>query len=98
MLTREGVLSNIGHFRKELSHVIVRVVRRIERRRSLIERRVALVGFAAEESIEVFEAAATGRPLVEWPHRTGMPRRHLVALAGPWSNRGFDTGCGMRAK
>ncbi len=36
---------------------------------------------AADEAVEVFEAAAAGRPGVERAGRTGLPHRHLVALA-----------------
>ena len=54
---------------------------RLDRRRALIEGRVPLVVLAADEAVEVLEAAAAGRPRVERPRRAGLPDRHLVALA-----------------
>ena len=47
----------------------------------LVERRRVLVGLAAEEAVEVLESPAAAGPVVEGPHRTGLPDRHLVALA-----------------
>ena len=41
----------------------------------------SLVGLAADEAVEVLEAATAGRPAVERPRRAGLPDRHLVALA-----------------
>jgi hypothetical protein len=40
-----------------------------------------LIGFAADESVNVFEATAAGRPLVEWAERAGLPGGDFVALA-----------------
>ena len=58
-----------------------RRLRRLDRRRALIQRRVPLVVLAADEAVEVLEAAAAGRPRGERPRRAGLPDRHLVALA-----------------
>ena len=44
-------------------------------------RRVVLVRLAADEAVEVLEAAAARRPVVERAHRARLPDRHLVALA-----------------
>ena len=60
---------------------LLRGRRRLDRRRALVERRVVLVRLAAEEAVEVLEAAAAGRPGVEGAHRARLPGRHLVALA-----------------
>jgi hypothetical protein len=40
-----------------------------------------LVRLAADETIEIFETAAAGRPSVERPNRTCLPHRHFVAFA-----------------
>ena len=56
-------------------------LRRLDRRRALIEGRVPLVVLAADEAVEVLEAAAAGRPRVERSCRTGLPHRDLVAFA-----------------
>ena len=55
--------------------------RRLDRRQALVERRLPLAGLAADEAVEVLEAAAAGRPGVERTHGRGLPDRHLVALA-----------------
>src|SRR5678815_5452152 len=39
----------------------------LHRRRAIEQRRIPLVRFAADESVEMFEAAATGRPRVGGP-------------------------------
>jgi hypothetical protein len=54
---------------------------RLDGRQPFVERRIPLVVLAADEAIEVFEAAAAGRPVLERPHGAGLPDRHLVALA-----------------
>src|SRR6201999_3886555 len=41
---------------------------------------VVLIGFPADEPVEVLEARA-GRPLAEWPDRGHLPHRDLMALA-----------------
>ena len=85
----------VGHERLLLAHPtdrlvghvlgeVVALVRRlggIDRNRALVERREVLIGLAADEAVEVLEAAATRRPRVERPERAGLPDRHLVALA-----------------
>ena len=58
-----------------------RRLRRLDRRGALIQRRIPLVVLAADEAVEVFEAAAAGRPRVERTRRARLPHRHLVALA-----------------
>ena len=68
-------------------HVLGEVValvgggRLLDRGRAAVEGRRVLVGLAAEESIEVLEAAAAGRPGLERPDRAGLPDRDLVAFA-----------------
>ncbi len=53
----------------------------LHRRGALVERRIPLVGLAANEAVEVLEAAATGRPGIERTGRTRLPHRHFMALA-----------------
>src|SRR5687768_8591060 len=53
----------------------------LNRRRSLMDTRVPLARLAADESVEIFEPAAAGRPLVERPDRAGLPHRHFMAFA-----------------
>ncbi len=48
---------------------------------AFVDAGVVLVRLAADEAVEVFEAAAGAGPVVERPHRAGLPHRHLVALA-----------------
>ena len=69
----------VGHVLGEVV-ALLRRLRRLDRRGPFVERRVPLVRLAAEEAVEVLEAAA-GRPLVERAHRARLPDRHLVALA-----------------
>ena len=85
----------VGHERLLLAHPLDRLVghvlgevvallrRRLglDRRRALVDGRVVLVRLAADEAVEVLEAAAAGRPGVERAHRARLPDRHLVALA-----------------
>jgi hypothetical protein len=85
----------VGHQRLLLARPLDRLVRHVlgevvallgrllgfDRRRAFVDRRIPLVGFAAEEAIEVFEPAAARRPLIERPHRARLPHRHFVALA-----------------
>ena len=49
--------------------------------------RIPLVTLAANEAVEVLEAAAARRPVLKRPHRTAFPNRHFVALA--------EHGCGV---
>ena len=85
----------VGHQRLLLAHPAHRLVRHVlgevvallgtlalfHRRRAFVDGRIPLVGLAADEAVEVLEAAAAGGPLVERSHRAGLPHRHLVALA-----------------
>ena len=70
----------VGHVLREVV-ALLRSPVGLDRRRPLVERRVVLVGLAADEAVEVLEAAAAGGPRVERPHRARLPDRHLVALA-----------------
>ncbi len=58
-----------------------RRLRRLDRGGALVQGRVPLVVLAADETVEVLEAAAAGRPCRERPGRAGLPDRNLVALA-----------------
>ena len=85
----------VGHQRLLLARPLDRLVRhvlgeviallrrllRLDRDRAFVDRRVPLVGFAADEAVEVLEAAAAGRPLIERAHRARLPDRHFMALA-----------------
>ena len=53
----------------------------LDRLRAVVQGRVILVRLAAEEAVEVLEAAAARGPSVEGAHRARLPDRHLVALA-----------------
>ena len=70
----------VGHVLGEVVALLRRPVR-LDGHRVAVERRGVLVGLAAEEPVEVLEPATTARPVVERPHRAGLPDRHLVALA-----------------
>ena len=70
----------VGHVAHEVVALFGRAAR-LHRRRALIQRRVVLVRLAAEEAVEVLEAAAARRPVVERAHRARLPHRQLVALA-----------------
>ena len=54
---------------------------RLDRRRAFIERRVVLVGLAADEPVEILEPAAAAGPGIERTHRARLPDRHFVAFA-----------------
>ena len=69
----------VGHVAHEVVALLGRAPR-LDRGRPLIERRVVLVRLAADEAVEVLEAAARG-PVLERPQRAGLPHRDLVALA-----------------
>ena len=69
----------VGHVAHEVVALLGRAVG-LDRGRALVQRRVVLVRLAADEAVEVLEAAA-GRPVVERPQRARLPDRHLVALA-----------------
>ena len=70
----------VGHVLGEVVALLRRLLG-LHRRRALVDRGVVLVRLAADEAVEVLEAAAAGRPSVEGPHRARLPDRHLVALA-----------------
>ena len=70
----------VGHVAHEVVALFGRAVG-LDRRRPFVQRRVVLVRLAADEPVEVLEAAAAGGPVVERPHRARLPHRHLVALA-----------------
>ena len=53
----------------------------LDRRGALVERRIPLVRLAAEEAVEVFEAAAAGGPRVEGADGAGLPDGDFVVLA-----------------
>ena len=55
-------------------------LRRLDRRGSLEETGIVLIGLATDETVEVLETR-TGGPLVEWAGRGYLPHRHLVTLA-----------------
>ena len=67
----------VGHVRHEM---IVGIVRRLDLDRAIIDQRRPLVGFAAEEAVELVEARMGG-PSIERPDRADLPRRRLVIFA-----------------
>ena len=70
----------VGHVLHEVVALFGRLLR-LDRRGALVERRIPLVGLAADEAVEVLEAAAARGPGVERPDRARLPHRHFVALA-----------------
>ena len=70
----------IGHVLAEVIALLGRL-RRLDGGRAVVDRRVVLVGLAADEPVEVLEAAACAGPGVERAQRAGLPDRDLVALA-----------------
>ena len=70
----------IGHVLAEVVALLGRL-RRLDGGRAVVDRRVVLVGLAADEAVEVLEAAARAGPGVERAQRAGLPDRDLVALA-----------------
>ena len=85
----------VGHERLLLAHPPDRLVRHVlgeviaflrrllglDRRGAVVDRRIPLVGLAAEKAVEVLESAAASGPLVHRAERTRFPDRDLVALA-----------------
>ncbi len=55
-------------------------LRRLDGRGPFVEAGIVLIRFAADETVEVFEAR-TGRPLMERSHRAHLPERDLVTFA-----------------
>ncbi len=80
LLLADPVHGLVGHVLHEVVALLGRLLR-LDRRGALVERRVPLVGLAADEAVEVLEAAAARGPGVERPGRARLPHRHLVALA-----------------
>ena len=84
----------VGHERLLLAHpgdgpvrqvfrervAFLRRARRLDRRRALVEARIVLIGFAADEPVEVFESGARW-PLRERADRRDFPDRDFVALS-----------------
>ena len=70
----------VGHVLGEVV-ALLRGLVGLDRRRPLVDRGVVLVGLAADEAVEVLEAAAAARPRVERAERARLPHRHLVTLA-----------------
>ncbi len=70
----------VGH----VGHEVVALFRRLlhfDRRGPFIKRRIPLVRLAADEPVEILEAAASRGPCIERPDRARLPDRDLVALA-----------------
>ena len=70
----------VGHVLHEVVALFGRCLR-LDRRRAFVERRIPLVRLAADEAVEILEAAAACRPGVERPDGARLPNRHLVAFA-----------------
>src|SRR4051812_17075728 len=85
----------VGHERLLLAHPFDRLVGQIfgevvallrgllwlDRRGAFIQRGIVLVGFATDESIEIFETTAARRPALKRSQRTGFPDGHFMAFA-----------------
>ena len=80
LLLRDPGHRLVGHVLHEVVALFGRLFR-LDRRSSLVERRIPLVRLAADESVEVFEAAAARGPGIERPDRTRLPYRHFMAFA-----------------
>jgi hypothetical protein len=70
----------VGHVVGEVV-ALLRAAVGLDRDGVAVDRGGVLVGLAADEPVEVLEPAATRRPVVERPHRAGLPHRDLVTLA-----------------
>ena len=70
----------VGHVLHEVIALFGRLLG-FDRRGAFVQRRVPLVRLAADEPVEILEAAAARRPCVERPDRAGFPHRHFVTLA-----------------
>src|SRR5271166_4818919 len=70
----------VGHVLHEVVAIFGRLLW-FDRRGALVQRRVPLVRLAADETVEILEAAAARGPCIERPNRTCFPHRHFVALA-----------------
>ena len=80
LLLADPVDRPVGHVLGEVV-ALLRGAVRLDRDRAVVQRRRVLVGLAADEAVEVLEAAAAAGPGVERPQRARLPDRHLVALA-----------------
>ncbi len=80
LLLRDPCHGLVGHVLHEVVALFGRLLR-FDRRGPFVNRRVPLVRLAAEEAIEILEAAAARWPGVERSDRAGFPHRHFVALA-----------------
>ena len=80
LLLRDPGHGLVGHVLHEVVALFGRLLW-IDRRGAFVDRRVPLVRLAAEEAIEILEAAAARRPGIERSDRAGFPHRHFVALA-----------------
>ena len=80
LLLRDPGHRLVGHVRHEVVALFRRLFR-LDRRGALVQRRIPLVRLAADEAIEVLEAAAARGPCVERPDRARLPHRHFVAFA-----------------
>ena len=80
LLLADPVDGLVGHVLHEVVALLGRLLR-LDRRGALVQRRVPLVGLAADEAVEILEAASARGPCIERPGRARLPNRHLVALA-----------------
>ena len=70
----------VGHVLHEVIALFGRLLH-FDRRGALVERGIPLMRLAADEAVEVLEAAAARRPGVERAGRARLPHRHFMALA-----------------
>ena len=80
LLLADPVDRPVGHVLGEVVALLGRAVG-FHGHRAVVDRRRVLVRLAADEAVEVLEAAAARGPGVERAHRAGLPDRDLVALA-----------------
>ena len=80
LLLRDPCHGLVGHVLHEVVALFGRLLW-IDRRGPFVDRRVPLVRLAAEEAIEILEAAATRRPGIKRSDRARLPHRHFVTLA-----------------
>ena len=71
----------VGEIAGELI-AFLRRLRRLDRRRVADQRRIELVGLAADEAVEIVESLI-GRPVVERTRRARLVIGHIVVLAEP---------------
>ena len=60
--------------------MIVRIARRLDLDRAVIDRRRPLIGFASDEAVEFIKARAGG-PAIEWSNGADLPRGSLVIFS-----------------